>query len=128
MFYSFQWAHLPHVHCKDDGESSGLEEENGSWSCDAADQVRKSWASEHIIYAYRVALSTWNIFSFEIPIMKLCSTLLMAQGNFIRLLMIVKNNKEEEEKHINSSIYIPNLVTFYLVNFSNLPLHLKFME
>uniref|UniRef100_A0A6N2K9J5 HMG box domain-containing protein n=1 Tax=Salix viminalis TaxID=40686 RepID=A0A6N2K9J5_SALVM len=33
------WAHLPHVHCKDDGESSGLEEENGSWSCDAADQV-----------------------------------------------------------------------------------------
>ncbi|KAJ6769317.1 hypothetical protein OIU74_022887 [Salix koriyanagi] len=34
-----QWAHLPHVHCKDDGVSSGLEEENGSWSCDAADQV-----------------------------------------------------------------------------------------
>ncbi|PNT25552.2 hypothetical protein POPTR_008G189000v4 [Populus trichocarpa] len=35
------WAHSPLVqYCKDiDGESSGLEEENGSWSCDAADQV-----------------------------------------------------------------------------------------
>jgi hypothetical protein len=44
MFNSFQWAHSPLVqYCKDiDGESSGLEEENGSWSCDAADQVRKS--------------------------------------------------------------------------------------
>ncbi|XP_011034120.1 PREDICTED: axial regulator YABBY 4-like isoform X2 [Populus euphratica] len=33
------WAHSPLVHCEYTvGESSGLEEENGSWSCDAADQ------------------------------------------------------------------------------------------
>lgn len=36
----------------------------------------------------------------------------MAQGNFIRLLMIVKQKiKKEGEKHFNSSIDIPNLVT-----------------
>lgn len=34
----------------------------------------------------------------------------MAQGNFIRLLMIVKQ-KIKGEKHFNSSIDIPNLVT-----------------
>ncbi|KAJ6431141.1 hypothetical protein OIU84_018606 [Salix udensis] len=31
------WAHCPHVHCKDDGESIGLEDENSTWSSDAAE-------------------------------------------------------------------------------------------
>jgi hypothetical protein len=37
MFNSFQWAHCPHVHYKGDGESIGLEEENSTWSSDAAE-------------------------------------------------------------------------------------------
>ncbi|KAI5572785.1 hypothetical protein BDE02_10G036400 [Populus trichocarpa] len=31
------WAHCPHVHYKGDGESIGLEEENSTWSSDAAE-------------------------------------------------------------------------------------------
>ncbi|KAJ6911526.1 hypothetical protein NC652_021969 [Populus alba x Populus x berolinensis] len=61
------WAHSPLVHyCKDiDGESSGLEEENGSWSGDAADQFQVNVESKGLHERKVPRHSMWTNTPFE---------------------------------------------------------------